>query len=378
MTNYPLTPTQRRRLWLRLAVRGGLMAGLLLFVRWGLSPLLKLFAPFLCALIAAALLNPTIRGLQRRLPLGRGGLSLLVLGAVVAVIGGGMGAICYVAVGQLWALVTDWEGILLHITQVVEELDALLDRFWQGVPPALSQGVDILYAQLIQWLRDIAPTLMDRAASGAGQAVGGIPNFLLALLIFLMATYFLSADYPYLKGRVVEGMDGGLGQFCRDIHRTALAAFGGYLRAQLLLSVGVFFILLSGFLVIRQPYGVLIALGLAVLDFIPILGAGTVMVPWAFIALFSGEQGVEIILIWAVVALFRRVAEPKFVGNQTGLSPVASLCSIYVGLQLAGVVGMILGPIITLIFINLARLGVFDGVIHDVLEAMRDVGTWMA
>ena len=112
-----------------------------------------------------------------------------------------------------------------------------------------------------------------------------------------------------------------------------------------MLSVGVFFILLVGFILTRQSYGLLLALGLAVLDFIPIVGAGTVMVPWAVIALFTRDYvtAVNLMLIWGVIALFRRVMEPKFVGNQTGLSPILSLFSIYVGMKIAGVLGMIWG-----------------------------------
>ena len=75
----------------------------------------------------------------------------------------------------------------------------------------------------------------------------------------------------------------------KQVRDTALAAFGGYLRAEFLLSVVVFFILLVGFFVIGQPYGLLLALVLAVMDFIPIIGAGTVMVPWAVVDLFMGN-----------------------------------------------------------------------------------------
>ena len=142
-----------------------------------------------------------------------------------------------------------------------------------------------------------------------------------------------------------------------------------------MLSVGVFFILLIGFFIIRQPYGLLLALGLAVMDFIPIIGAGTVMVPWAFIALFMGDYStaIEQMVIWGIIALFRRVMEPKFVGDQTGLSPILSLVSIYVGMQLGGVLGMILGPTVLLIVLNLGAMGIFHGLRLDVVAATRDV-----
>ena len=157
--------------------------------------------------------------------------------------------------------------------------------------------------------------------------------------------------------------------------KTVVAAFGGYLKAQLLLSLGVFGILLAGFLFTGQDYALLLALGLAVLDFIPLLGSGTVMVPWAVIALLTRDysKALLVLAIWGVIAVFRRVAEPKIVGDQTGLSPILSLISIYVGMKLGGVPGMILGPILLLVVLNLAGIGMFHNLRMDLTMAMDDI-----
>lgn len=135
-----------------------------------------------------------------------------------------------------------------------------------------------------------------------------------------------------------------------------------------------FAILLAGFLLIRQPYSVLLAVLLAVLDFIPIIGSGTVMVPWAVIDVLTGNcvHAVGLMVVWGIVCVFRRVAEPKAVGSQTGLSPILSLVSMYVGMRLAGVLGMILGPVLCLVLINVCRTGIFDGLLGDLRLAVRD------
>ena len=106
-----------------------------------------------------------------------------------------------------------------------------------------------------------------------------------------------------------------------------------------------------------------------------VIGAGTVMVPWAVIDLFTGNLGgaIRLMVIWGLIALFRRVGEPKFVGDQTGLSPILSLVSIYVGMRLGGVLGMIFGPTVLLIALNLVKLGLFDGVRADAEAAVEDV-----
>ena len=190
-----------------------------------------------------------------------------------------------------------------------------------------------------------------------------------------MASYFITADYPRIRFLVTDRMPKPVRAFFSDFRRIFVEAFGGYIKSQLILSLGVFCILTVGFLMTHQPYGLLLAFLLSVLDFIPIIGAGTVMVPWAFAALFTGDfaAAVELMAIWGAIALFRRVLEPKVVGDQTGLSPILSLVSVYVGMKLAGVLGMVFGPVLLLVALNLAGMGMLRGIRLDLEAAARDI-----
>ena len=375
MTNKQLTWRQRGELWLRLGLRLALTAlAVWLLARFGRRTL-SLFAPFLFALVAAVLLNPLIKRLQRLLGWNRQLLSALVLLLLFGLLGGGLALLVYAAAGQLVSLAQNWSVLVDSLQAAMDQLEALFARFLTLVPPQITELVERTGDQLFQWLSDVAPAVLADLGREAGEKAMGLPSFLVALVIFVMATFLLTADYPYLRSRAVQHLDEGPLRFLDQVRATALGAFGGYLKAEFLLSVGVFFILLTGFFLTGQPYGLLLALGLAVMDFIPIIGAGTVMVPWAFIALFTGDlpSAVELMAIWGVIALFRRVMEPKFVGDQTGLSPLLSLVSIYVGMKLAGVAGMILGPVILLVILNLAGMGMLRGLRLDLEEAARDI-----
>lgn len=370
-----LTWRERGWLWFRLGIRLVLtLAAVVLLALFG-RPLLSLFAPFIAALITAALLNPLVKWFQRRLGLSRKLLSALLLILVFGALGGAIGLLGYVAAGEIISLAQNWQGLLEGLQSVLDQMEVLFARLWALVPPQLNETADSLTDGLLQWLNTVTPSLLNTLVDYTTDKAMGVPSFVVALVIFLLASYFLTADYPYLRARAAGRMGEGLLDFCRQVRSTALVAFGGYLKAELLLSVGVFFILLGSFLITRQPYGLLLALGLAVLDFIPIIGAGTVMVPWAVIALFTRDYptAIEMMAIWGVVALFRRVMEPKFVGDQTGLSPILSLISIYVGMKLGGVLGMILGPITLLVLLNLSGLGMFRGLRLDLSAAARDL-----
>lgn len=375
MTNKQLTWKQRGALWLRLGLRLALAAlAVWLIVRFG-RDVLALFAPFLFALAAAAALNPLVKKLQRALGWNRHALTFLLLLLLFGLLGGALALLVYAAAGQLVSLVQNWSYLLDSLQSVLDQLEELFAHFLTLVPPQVTEIVEEAGDELFRWLSDAVPSALGSLGVEAGTRAMGLPGFLVALVIFVMATFLLTADYPYLRSRYIQHLDEGVLRFLSQLRTTALGAFGGYVKAEFLLSVGVFFILLVGFFLIHQPYGLLLALGLAVMDFIPIIGAGTVMVPWAFAALFTGElsAAVELMAIWGVIALFRRVMEPKFVGDQTGLSPVLSLVSIYAGMKLAGVLGMIFGPVVVLVVLNLAGMGMFRGLRLDLEAAARDI-----
>ena len=375
MGNRRLTWRQRGALWLRLGIRLALTAlAVWTILRFGRS-LLSLFAPFLFALAAAAILNPLVKKLQRTMGWNRHVLTLLLLLLLFGLIGGGLALLVYAAAGQLVSLVQNWSGLLDSLQAVMDQLEQLFAHILTLVPPQVTQLVEGAGDELFRWLSDAVPTALGSLGKEAGEKAMALPSFLVALVIFVMATFLLTAAYPYLRSQYIQRLDEGVLRFLSQLRATALGAFGGYVKAEFLLSVGVFFILLAGFFLMGQPYGLLLALGLAVMDFIPIIGAGTVMVPWAFVALFTRDfaAAAELMAIWGVIALFRRVMEPKFVGDQTGLSPILSLVSIYVGMKLAGVLGMVFGPVVILVVLNLAGMGMFRGLRLDLEAAVRDI-----
>lgn len=377
MDRKQLTWAERGQLWLRIGIRL-LTAVLTVLFLWKLGrPLLSLFMPFLLALGAAALLDPVVRTLRRRLGWPRGVLSMITLLVVVGGAGAVLTLLVRAAVLELISLAENWQNILTTVEHSLLELDVMLQSVVEKLPFALTAPDQTLLERLVGWLEEWMQTaspdlgFLTRFATDKAKGVAG---FALAALVFLMAAFFLCADYPNLRARTEQRMDAGLLSFLRQVKAAALAAFGGYLKAQLLLTAGVFFILLCGFLIMGQNYALLLALGMSMLDFIPIVGSGTIMVPWAIIDLFTGryERAIGLMIIWGVVVLFRRMGEPKILGNQTGLSSIASLMSIYVGMRVAGVAGMILGPILTLVVLNLLGLGLLDGTKADLHLAVED------
>lgn len=366
---------ERGRLWFRLGLR-------LLFVLlacWAVTALgptlLSLFAPFLLAFLAAWALSPLVRWLHGKLGLSRNILSLALLLLVFAALGALLWSLFIGILREVVSLAGNWEALVASLQSVVDRLGVLFSRGMAHLPASARATADSLVEQFFQWLETVIPRFLTAVVDKGTSLVTALPSFAVASIVFVMACYFIVSDFPHLRTSLVDRLPQGPRYVLSLIRRAVSAGFGGYIRAELILSAGVFVILLAGFFLIHQPYALLLALALAVLDFIPILGSGTVMVPWAVIDLFTGQlrHAVGLMVVWGLVALFRRVGEPKVLGNQTGLSPLLSLASVYVGMQLAGVAGMILGPVLCLVVLNVLRSGILDNVTADIRLAAGDI-----
>lgn len=371
---YPLSRQERGRLWLRLGIRAGLTAGAA-FLLWAAAPLLPLFLPFVPALVLAWGLNPVVNWLMDHSPLPRRGAALAVLALLV----GGAGVILFgvgrMLAGQMGQLFEQREPIMAEVLYAVDRIRGWVERVGASVPGGGEGGVHLLDGLAQGLARVDLSDWLSPLAEGAADLVSAIPGFAVAALVFLLAVYFITADYPRLCRRGAKLIPGEAGALLRQIGQAMGEAFGGWLKSQLLLSSGVFLILCVGLLMTGQPYSLLLSLLLSLLDLIPILGAGTVLVPWAAVELLTGDprHGGELLAVWGLVAVFRRVAEPKVMGKRMGLSPILSLAGVYAGMKAGGVVGMVLGPVLLLTAIDLSRRGLFRPAAEDLKRAVRDV-----
>lgn len=384
MEHTQLSWRERGQLWLRLGLRALLALGAAALVIWVGLPLLSLFSPFVFALVFAWVLNPAVRWLQRKTNISRKAVSLVLVILVFAIMVGVLFGLGWAAVDQVRSLFENRQSLLDELLEglagVVNSVQGWLSRLGNFVPAGVITTGEDLINTLVGWVRGI--DFSGWFAQMAGQApsmAANVSGFAVALVVFMMASYFITGDYPRLRFELTDRVPMAARDFCRSVKDIFMSAFGGYIKSQLILSAGVFLILSVGFFLMGQPYGLLLAFGLAVLDFIPIIGAGTVMVPWAVVDMVLLEFGeaAALMAVWGVIVVFRRFAEPKILGDQTGLSPILSLVGIYAGMKLGGVLGMVVGPLLLLVCVNLAKLGIFRPVLDDLALAARDISAIM-
>lgn len=371
MEHTPLNHSQRRTLWMRLGIRAVI---LVLVTGFGLLmgfTVLELCMPFLLALIFTAVTEPILRFIHSRWKIRRGLLVFLLILVLVGALGGILAALAVKGWREVYGLYQNWDRLWASFQAIYHDLGEVMDQVLAFFPASIQDFIHELSDRLLAWLNEMASRLVPKTTSAARS----ISSFVLATLFFLMAWYFTASDYPNLRNYVANHTPNSLRHIWKQLRLAFSAAFGGYLKAEATISLGVMVILAVGFTIMGQSYGSLLAVLLGILDFIPILGAGTVMVPWMVVDLILGDwkKALYLLILWGIITLFRRFLEPKIVGDQTGLHPLLSLLAIYVGMKTAGVLGMILFPVVLIMVRNLWKAGMFRATVGDIALAARDM-----
>lgn len=356
-----------KKLLLRIILRFSLIVSLLLFISLVLPKLLDLFLPFVLAFFTASLLAPLVRKVSRKMGTVRKFWAMLFILLLILALTGMLVYAGYYLFSQVSDLIGSWQSIQSSTTDLLDSLSAYFSKGTTLTSTDLEEYLLGLIQRLLTWLTEAVSSWAPSVVISVGNIATGIASFVISLLFFIVGAYFMTADYPRLRSKLSEWIPSIIRPHAGHIKSAMGTATFGYLKAQLILSGVVTLIIFISLLIWGQEYSLIIAIVCGIIDIIPFFGSGTVLVPWAIIEMFVGHytKTIFLLILALVLFLFRKLAEPKVVGDQTGLSPLVSLMSIYVGMKLGGVLGMILCPIFCMIVLSLYRVGFFAPTIQD-------------
>ena len=202
-----------------------------------------------------------------------------------------------------------------------------------------------------------------------------LPTIGFYIVITIMSLYFISTDKIYMIDQLEHHLPR---TWVRSIatHVNGIAkSLGGYLKAQAILILVSFIISLIGLYIyswvgFNIKYPLLAALGIGFIDALPILGSGTVMVPWAIISACKGDLtlGIAILVLWLIMSVIRQIIEPKIVSGQLGVHPIFTLVAMYTGFKFCGVLGLFVGPIILIVLKNIFENRIDKGLVKSIIE----------
>jgi len=355
-------------LYKRLLVRT-LLAILFISAAFILLPkIIKILFPFVIALIVAATLNPVVNKINQRLGISRRIIAVLLDLLFFLIVASLISILIYSAVSEALALAGYIQANWDHIAA---DLDGWADNFnWLNnlLPP---YGIDILNSlehNITTFLQNTGKDILGSVINAATAFTAKTGNFFVNFIMAILASYFMISDYSMIMSAAKECIGKRTGFYFSMIKNSAIRALSSFIKSQLLLALFAFVFMFLALIIIKQPYALLIALFLGFIDLLPIVGTIAVLVPWSLLELAGGDINKAIYLLCIGVAFFliRKVIEPKIVGSQTGLHPLAALISTFIGLQFSGVWGAILGPVFLMIILSIYKTGIFDNTIADI------------
>lgn len=327
------------------------VVGLWLFLRY----LLPVLVPFLLAALLAMAAEPLVSVLHKRLKFPR--TAAAAAGVTVALL------IAVLLLVSLFALLIRQLGSLADVLPDLEQTAmnglSALEHWALGLAQKAPDGVRAVVLHSVSNMFSNGSALLDRVMERllalASVVLKGLPDSALGLGTWVLASFMISARLPKIKNWLSSIVPESWQQTYVPQLRALKTSFGGWLMAQGKLVGVTFLVLTAGFFLLRIDHPVLWAAVTCIVDILPILGTGTVLIPWGIVCFLQGDtlRAVGLLGIYGVVALLRSVLEPRLVGKQLGLDPLTTLLAIYAGYRFWGLLGMVFAPVLAALVVQI-------------------------
>jgi sporulation integral membrane protein YtvI len=312
------------------------------------SRFLVYLLPFVLAWIIASLINPIVNLLDNKTKIPRGIISALLVVLLVSII-------ILLSFLGVSCLITELSNMSAKLPQYFNMVRAIFDdllsqgqNIYINLPDGFTQLVDSSFDNLIR-------SVMAAISNAIGKSLSIVtlfPKTLIFIIVTIMASYLISRDIKKIGEFISSQLPADFVVRLKTVELDLFKALGGFIRAQLTIMGITFIMTATGLYIIGIPYALTMALIIGLVDALPILGTGAIMVPWSLVNILTENYGIgfALLVLYAIIIITRQIIEPKIVGRNIGLHPLATLAALYIGIQLFGVIGVVLGPVIVILF----------------------------
>ena len=337
-----------------------------------LPRILVFFLPFLIGWLIALVAYPVVSFLERHVKIRRKAMTVFVIVAAVAGVALLLYGIGYVLVREITEFVKSVPVMMESVKMTIEKTELFFARLSVKIPIEMPMDLEQIYDAVIESVGEWASRLGTPFMNRLGDMAKNIPTIIVAIIMCLLSAYFFLADKEGLTDDIRRYTPEFIKARWSVVYDSLFGALGGYIKAQIKIECLMYFILLFGLWICHVRFAALLALGIAVLDLLPVFGTGTVLIPWAIVKFLEADYKMTagLLILWGAGQLFRQIIQPKIVGDSIGLAPLPTLVLIYIGWQFGGVIGMLIAVPIGVLVINLNQAGVFD----HIKESVRILG----
>ncbi|UUZ80607.1 sporulation integral membrane protein YtvI [Paenibacillus sp. P26] len=334
----------------------------MVFCALGLVLLYAMFTigfPFLLALLVAILLEGLVQLVMRTTKASRVMSSALVCSVFTALM---FGFVYLVGFKMVVELIQFWKNAPDYLNEAklfFDDTTAKTRVFYETLPYGMAEQLQGWVETGINMLTENVKVIVAAISGYFLNVAKTIPSLFVFFVVFIIGLYLISFSMPSLYQSFLNLFDQGSRSKVSSVLIDLRRALLGFLFAQLLISLLTYVVTLVGLLVLRVDYPLAIAPLIVVVDILPVLGTSAVLIPWAAYSMLTGDMhlGIGLIILLIVIMIFRRLIEPKIIGDAVGINALAALVSMYIGFKLIGVIGLILGPVVIIVYQALRRVG---------------------
>ncbi len=235
----------------------------------------------------------------------------------------------------------------------------LMDNLEPSHQRALQEGILLIGDNLAAMLGNLGQGI----ANGLSSIVSALPITFTVIIFTILAIYFISKDWHKYTQLYRNKLPFFIQKQTMDVIDDLKTKIFGFLKSQIILMGLTAIVSLIGLLILRVDQALTIAFILGFIDLIPYVGPGIVLIPWSVYSFFTGNlfMGIGLLILYAATVTVRQIAEPKVLSTSLKLNPLAILISLFAGLQLFGLMGLVIGPVLLVLFVSLYDAKVFNG-----------------
>lgn len=322
--------------------------------------ILPISIPLLVAFLTALVLNPLIRLFQNRLKLSRK-LSVILVFLLFTVLLGVTGT--YTVTKTTTQLVNFVEAVPSYMNQlndIYNKWDQEIQQYTSDFPDEfLKEASKSIEGNLERFGEKVRNAI---TLERVGTIFAKVPDFLISLIVYMIALFLFMLELPSLRANFYNLLKPETAEKVAFMNARLSSVFIGFFKAQFLVSLIILAVSLVGLFIITPEVALIMSLIIWIIDLIPIIGSIVILGPWSLFLLLSGDisTGVQLAVLAVILLAIRRTVEPKVMGHHIGLSPLATLISMFIGLQIFGILGFIIGPIIIIAFNSAKEAGIIQ------------------
>src|SRR5690625_59906 len=310
--------------------------------------ILPISIPLIVALFTAMLLNPLVRFLQKRVKVSRKVSVMIVFVLFLLLIGFASAFVVTKAIGQVINFVEDVPKHLNQLNAVYMQWEIMFQDYTQNVPPEFIKQ----FSESLEGNLDALTTSLKNKITleNIAQFSAKIPEFLISFIVYLIALFLFMIELPLLKEKFYNLLTDATKEKVAFMNERLYNVLFGFLKAQFLVSVIIFIVTLICLVMIGPDVAILMSLMIWIVDLLPIIGSIIILAPWALYMFLVGStmMGIKLSILAIILLAIRRTVEPKLMGQQIGLSPLATLIAMFIGLKLIGVLGRFGVPLLVI------------------------------